>query len=253
MNNRNKLGVFSTYKETLDKDEEKLVGIVPVLWVCALLMYSRGPFGKTVSQVALLVSVQIILYFVVVLMLRRTSKQRIRRGGDASLDAQRSVRARIVSEFIDKYGIPLEKKQVWNMVDASYGSPRWEKEIAAMDVNYKSISEYYSGGEEWLRLYLLTFKSIQIYKDPDMQYQRRIVIDAFCQIISEPLSEQITIDECVRKLNQKYFAVFDEELLLAVCRYMKRNRYDVRLPEHANVRYVSDIEKLVAKYRTGVR
>ena len=31
MNNRNKLGVFSTYKETLDKDEEKLVGIVPSL------------------------------------------------------------------------------------------------------------------------------------------------------------------------------------------------------------------------------
>lgn len=64
-------------------------------------------------------------------------------------------RRKIIQKFNQKYDLYLTDEEINRIVDASYMSNCWEREILDMDQKYDTISQWYRGDSAWLRAYLL--------------------------------------------------------------------------------------------------
>lgn len=63
-------------------------------------------------------------------------------------------RRKIIQKFNQKYDLYLTDEEINRIVDASYMSNCWEREILDMDQKYDTISQWYRGDSAWLRAYL---------------------------------------------------------------------------------------------------
>lgn len=67
-------------------------------------------------------------------------------------------RRKIIQKFNQKYDLYLTDEEINRIVDASYMSNCWEREILDMDQKYDTISQWYRGDSAWLRAYLHAFQ-----------------------------------------------------------------------------------------------
>lgn len=156
-------------------------------------------------------------------------------------------RRKIVEKFSKRYSLNLTEKEVDRIVDASYTSYSWEREVYDMDENYDVLAQWYNRDTGWLRAYLRVFPIQSVSSDFDRQ--REICQDVFTQVFTEINPGRFaTIDECVDAINDKYLTAFDEQTFMIAYRFLEANKVHIDLPSHTVLRGDSELERLMHKY-----
>ncbi len=156
-------------------------------------------------------------------------------------------RKKIVQSFSRKYKLNLTEEQVDRIVDASYMSFGWEREIIDMEKEYSTISQWYSSETSWLRAYFHAFHVQTVSSDFEMQ--RQIVLDSFDNIFLGAQPENFdTVDACVMSINNRYMTAFDDTTFMIAYRFLQANGRNVKLP-HVHVADANaDMEDMMRKY-----
>lgn len=162
-----------------------------------------------------------------------------------------SKRRKIVSKFNKEYELNLTDEQIERIVDASYFSYSWEREIYDMSKSYNHPAEWYRSDTMWLRAYLSAFPMMNITSDFEMQ--RRVVEDAFRQIFRElPPGQFMTIDSAIEETNKTFFTLFDEATYMIAFRYMQTKGMQLEFPNAVH-HMETEAERLMREYdeKTG--
>lgn len=156
-------------------------------------------------------------------------------------------RRKIIQKFNQKYDLYLTDEEINRIVDASYMSNCWEREILDMDQKYDTISQWYRGDSAWLRAYLHAFPVQNVTSD--FESQRSICLDTFYQIFAEiDPGKYESVESCVREINHRFMTNFDDITFSVAHRFLADNGYKFELP-HFDVHGVkSDIDRLKDKY-----
>ena len=151
-------------------------------------------------------------------------------------------RRKIIQKFNQKYDLYLTDEEINRIVDASYMSNCWEREILDMDQKYDTISQWYRGDSAWLRAYLHAFPVQNVTSD--FESQRSICLDTFYQVFSEiDPGKYESMESCVREINHRFMTNFDDITFSVAHRFLADNGYKFELP-HFDVRGVkSDIDR----------
>ncbi len=156
-------------------------------------------------------------------------------------------RRKIVEKMNNKYDLTLTDEEIDRIVDASYMSYCWEKEIYDMDQHFDSITEWYKSDTCWLRAYIkvLPVQSIS----SDFERQRKICLETF-QLMFDQVNpaSYATIEDCVEALNTRYFSFFDEVTFMIAHRFLKAAGKEYDLPKSEVYQYESELERLKRKY-----
>ncbi|MCM1286782.1 MAG: hypothetical protein NC240_00625 [Clostridium sp.] len=156
-------------------------------------------------------------------------------------------RRKIVEKFSKKYSLNLTEKEIDRIVDASYTSYSWEREIYDMTEDYNALSQWYNRDTGWLRAYLRAFPIQSVSSDFDRQ--REICQDVFTQVFTEINPGRFaTIDECVDAINDKYLTAFDEQTFMIAYRFLEANKVHIKLPSHTVLKGDSELDRLMHKY-----
>ncbi len=156
-------------------------------------------------------------------------------------------RTKIVKKFSERYDLYLTDDEIKHIVDASYLSSGWAREICYMNQKYDTVYSWYATMNPWLKVYLSAFHAQNISSDFAMQ--ERIVYDAFNTVFSDVCSDpNMTIDYAIRRINEKYIANFDETTFMIAYRYMesKGKKYSFSYDQVLNAH--EDIDDLLKKY-----
>ena len=162
-----------------------------------------------------------------------------------------SKRRKIVKNFNKEYELNLTDEQIERIVDASYFSYYWEREIYDMSKKYNHPVEWYRSDAMWLRAYLKAFPMMNITSDFEMQ--RRVVEDAFRQIFRElPPGDFMTIDAAIEETNKRFFTLFDEATYMIAFRYMQNKGMKLEFPNSLH-HMETEAERLMREYdeKTG--
>ncbi len=156
-------------------------------------------------------------------------------------------RRKIVRKFNKIYGLNLTEDEINKIVDASYMSFAWEKEIKDMDGDYDSVYEWYNSMTNWLRAYLKAFPVHTV--SSDFTRQKEIVVETFDQLLKEvnPAS-YASLEECIYDINNKYYCVLDETTFMMMYRLLEICGRKHKLPNSSLIRHESDIDRLKKKY-----
>lgn len=156
-------------------------------------------------------------------------------------------RKKIVSKFNTKYDLNLTEDEINRIVDASYMSNCWEREIYDMSLHYDSLAQWYKTDSGWLRAYLHAFPVQNVSSDFEMQH--KICVDSFDQIFKEidPGSFQ-NVDACVEAINERYLTNFDEVTFMVAYRFLQANDIRYNLPHMQVIKATSEIDELKKKY-----
>lgn len=163
------------------------------------------------------------------------------------LPSSARARRKIVEKFNTANNLYLTDANMKAMVDASYMSSFWAKEICFMNQKYENVYAWFSTGNTWLKAYLYVFPTQQITSDPSMQ--ETIVYNTLNQVFSDILSRpNITVSEAIYEINNKYYTQFDDSTFMIAYRFMEQK--GKRFPLHFTgaVSGTSDIDNLLSKY-----
>ena len=167
--------------------------------------------------------------------------------GDFKLTETVSKRRKIVVKFNKEYQLDLTDEQIERIVDASYFSYSWEREIYDMSRDYNHPSEWYRSDTLWLRAYLRAFPMMNITSDFEMQ--RRVVEDAFRQVFVElPPGEFLTIDSAIEETNKRFFTLFDETTYMIAFRYMQTKGMKLEFPNALHHTMETEADRLAREY-----
>ncbi|MGN0368854.1 MAG: hypothetical protein ACI4EK_08745 [Wujia sp.] len=172
-----------------------------------------------------------------------------RKKGTTVTGLTRSVgkRRKIVNKFNKKHGLNLTDAEVTRIVDASYMSNCWEREIYDMDQEMDSLFEWYKGDTAWLRAYLHAFPVQNVTSD--FEAQRTVCLSTFNQVFREiDPGRFVTIDDCVNAINNRFFTNFDETTFMVAYRFLERHGYHYDLPHMDILKSTMDIDSLKDKY-----
>lgn len=164
------------------------------------------------------------------------------------LPSSQKKRSKIVSKFSERFNLCLTDSDVRSIVDASYMSTEWSREICYMNQNYENVYTWISTGNAWLKAYLVAFPRQQISSDFLMQEQ--IVYSTYDQIFSDVLCRpNISVSEAIQEINRKYFLQFDDVTFMIAYRFMeqKGKRYPLNLNADIVVN-TSAVDDLLSKY-----
>lgn len=177
----------------------------------------------------------------------REIKQNVNQGAGYKLTQSTSKRVRIVSKFNKKFGLNLTDDQIERIMNASYVSYYWEKEIYDMTQDYNVQVEWLKSDTDWLRAYLMAFPVMDIASD--FSVQKKIVVDAFYQIFKGITAKSYySIDEMIKDVNNRYLVNFNEMTFMIAHKFLKQNGHDFELPRIGVTRMESDVEKLAREY-----
>lgn len=161
-------------------------------------------------------------------------------------------RKKIVQRFNKKYNLNLTDDEIELIVDASYVSFSWEREIYDMDQDMNSLFEWYNSETSWLRAYLrvLPVQSVS----SDFKRQHELCIDIFDQMFTtlEPSSFATTAD-CIEAINNKYYTAFDDTTFMIAYNFLNRNGRIHSLPKGGVVHNESELDKLMKKYDESLK
>ena len=156
-------------------------------------------------------------------------------------------RARIVRKFSDKYHLCLRDEEIYKIVDGSFNSIEWAREIEAMKKQYSTESEWYNGDTDWLRAYLKAFYVQNV--SSDFELQRDICLANFNEIFAATdISSFYSIDECIEYINNRYMTNFNDMSFMIAYRFLEENGKTYRLPSMGIVKATSEIDRLAKKY-----
>lgn len=167
--------------------------------------------------------------------------------GATSLPASAVKRRKIVAKFNEKYELCLTDAQIQSIVNSSYMSQTWRREVEAMDRKYESMYEWFQGPTGWLRVYLYVFKVQDI--SSDIQLQENIVAHSFDEIFNyADECETFTIHDTIERINNHFMTTFDDATFAAAYRFleMKGRRHVIKT--HRVVRNEDTIDELESKY-----
>lgn len=156
-------------------------------------------------------------------------------------------RRRVVNKFNEEYGLNLTDNQVQCIVDASYMSAGWKTELTAMNQKYENVYEWLESDTRWLRAYLYVL-SIQDVS-PDFEEQHRIVTSTFQEIFNYGDSlEDMSLDEKIRIINEKYFASFNRVTYMIAYRFLEYQGFRHKLDNVEAFKYQDEMDRLKGKY-----
>lgn len=173
------------------------------------------------------------------------------RGGSLSgLTMAYPKRRKIVERFNKKYHLNLTPEEIDRIVDASYMSFSWEREVYDMSQEYDIVYQWYNRDTAWLRVYLKVFPIQSV--SSDFERQREICLGVFTQVFTEVNGASFaTIEEYVEAINRKYMTSFDEMTFMIAYRFLQANKVYIDLPASRAIKGESDLEKLMHKYDAG--
>ncbi len=164
-----------------------------------------------------------------------------------SLPESPSKRKKIVEQFNSKYNLYLTAEQIQSIVNSSYMSEIWRKEVEAMNEKYDSVYEWYQGYTKWLRVYLSAFHVQEVTSD--VRQQEIIVTYAFEEVFKYvdglagmPLSEKIA------HVNDKFYASFDDASFMIAYRFLESKGKHHDLTGSGIIRDDEEIDELLKKY-----
>lgn len=161
-------------------------------------------------------------------------------------------RRKIIQKFNQKYDLYLTEEEINRIVDASYMSNCWEREIFDMDQKYDTIAQWYRGDSAWLRAYLHAFTVQNVTSD--FENQKAICLNAFYQIFKEvDPKNYVSIESCVQEINNRFMTNFDELTFSVAHRFLAENGYVYAMPHYEVQSSKSEMDKLKEKYDNEMR
>ena len=158
---------------------------------------------------------------------------------------------RIVRKFNKKFDLSLREEEIEKIVNGSFHSEEWAREIAAMKERYSTESEWYSGETAWLRAYLRAFNVQNV--SSDFKLQREMCLDNLNDIFaSTDFSTFYSIDACIEYINNRYMTNFNDISFMIAYRFLEKNGKKYKLPSTDIVEATSEIDRLAEKYDESV-
>lgn len=158
-----------------------------------------------------------------------------------------SGRIMIVRKFNKQYNLCLQEDEIDKIVNGSFNSIEWAREIEAMKKRYSTEFEWYDGETAWIRAYLKAFYVQNV--SSDFQLQRDICLENFNEIFSATdFSLFYSIDECIAYINNRYMTNFNDISFMIAYRFLEENGKKYRLPSMGIVEATSEIDSLSEKY-----
>lgn len=163
------------------------------------------------------------------------------------LPAAAKKRRKIVETFNEKYELYLTSEQIKGIVEASYFSEIWKKEIEAMTQKYETLSQWYQSYTKWLRVYLRVFHVQEVTSD--IRQQESICFYAFEEVFlyADSLSD-MPLSEKIRAVNEKFYASFDDVSFMIAYRFLESKGKKHDLGRSGIIREDADIDELLHKY-----
>ena len=156
-------------------------------------------------------------------------------------------RVKIVSKFNKKYNLRLRDDQIERIMNASYVSYYWEKEIYDMSLDYNVPAEWLKSSTDWLRAYLLAFPVMDIASD--INVQRTIVINSYLQIFKAVQGKSYySVDEMIKDVNNMFLVNFDEMTFMIAHKFLKQSGFEFELPQIGVMKNMSEIDRLAEQY-----
>ncbi|MBQ0042745.1 MAG: hypothetical protein KBS85_05425 [Lachnospiraceae bacterium] len=156
-------------------------------------------------------------------------------------------RKRICENFNEKYNLYLTEAQMQSIVNSSYMSEIWRKELESMNRKYESVYEWFTGYTRWLRVYLFAFHVQEVTSD--IRQQENIVTYTFEEVFKYvdtlpdmPLSEKIA------RVNDKFYAAFDDVSFMIAYRYLEEKGMKHSLEGATVIKEDEEIDELLKKY-----
>lgn len=169
------------------------------------------------------------------------------KGMKTSLPKAVAKRRKICEAFNEKYRLYLTDEQMHSIVNSSYMSEIWKKELEAMSEKYETVYQWFTGYTRWLRVYLFAFHVQEVTSD--IRQQENIVTYAFEEVFryvdtlsNMPLSEKIA------KVNDKFYASFDDVSFMIAYRYLEDKGMKHNLSGGDIIREDEEIDELLKKY-----
>lgn len=166
---------------------------------------------------------------------------------NGKLPKSQKGRRAIIEAFDKKYDLYLTEEQINSIVSSTYLSELWKREVEAMDEKYETIHQWFVGPTAWLRLYIHAFIPQEITSD--FAQQEKIVIYSFDQVFTyvESLGG-IPLKEKIARVNDKFFAQFDDITFMAAFRYLESKgiRHNLEVADPLNTS--SYMDDLINKY-----
>ena len=174
-------------------------------------------------------------------------KKTVNEGKGYNLTRSTGKRVRIVSKFNKKYNLRLTDDQIERIMNASYVSYYWEKEIYDMTLDYSVQAEWMRSETDWLRAYLLAFPVMDIASD--FSVQKNIVINSYVQIFKSIQGKKYySVDEMIKDVNNMYLVNFDEMTFMIAHKFLRENGMNYELPQIGVMKFESEVERLAHQY-----
>ena len=158
-------------------------------------------------------------------------------------------RTRLVSEFNEKYKLTLTEEEIKRIVEASYMSESWKREVESMAARYETVHEWFYGDTSWLRVYIYAFEVQNI--SSDFELQERYAEEAFDEVFRYAESmTYLTLPERIARVNDRFFATFDEASFMIAYRYMEKKGKKYDLGSGAVLKNEDEAEQAMHKYAT---
>ena len=265
--------VYNLFIKTNPKLKEKTKGRIPLFVVFFGLLQIIGVFGGVISSaignllaLGFIASPFIVIGWIIKKMKgigdKKVSEeyQDIKKelGEDIKLTESVSKRRKIVAKFNEKYSLCLTEQQIDRIVEASYSSYSWQREVYDMSKDYSShdklkdykfASQWIDDANSWLRAYLYVFPVMDI--SSDIKYQEQIVEDTYYAIFKDIDPKNCySIEDCIKKINDKYMTRFDDKTFMEAYRFLQKHHHNFKLPgaDRNILRNESEVEKLAEKY-----
>ena len=174
-------------------------------------------------------------------------KRTVNMGAGYKLSRSTGKRVRIISKFNKKYSLNLTDDQIERIMNASYVSYYWEREIYDMTRDYSVQAEWLNSDTDWLRAYLMAFPVMDIASD--FSIQKNIVVSAFFQVFKGIQGKSYySVDDMINEINNRYLVNFNEMTFRIAHRFLAQNGYQFNLPQIGIVRNESEIDRLAREY-----
>ena len=167
--------------------------------------------------------------------------------GDMHLPSSPKRRRKIVVTFNEKYNLDLTDDQIDNIVNASYFSAAWHKEIVDMNKKYVTVHQWINGPLAWLRTYIYVFHIQDITSD--LYQQERIVVYAFDQVFAYLDSlGPMTMANRIRIANQKFLTDFDDITFMNAYNFLRSKGINYEMKMDDVSQSYDPIDDLMEKY-----
>lgn len=157
-------------------------------------------------------------------------------------------REKIVATFNEQYHLCLTEDEQKRMVEASYLSEGWKRELEAMSERYDAAQQWLMGPTCWLRVYMYVF-CVQTISS-DFQRQEAICMETFDEVMryAESLTE-LTLEEKITRVNDRFFSSFTETSFMMAYRYMQSKGKTYQLEQVEVMKNETEAEQIMSKYQ----